>query len=452
MVLGVFLFSGFGCKGLSQEQQQAVAPVTLEYWTVFDDVDALKKQIELFKVSHPYVQVTIRQLRGVDFYNTLVEALADDQGPDIISVSNRSVKSLQSRLAPFPASYTDTTVEVQSGTLGNTTVVNKTTQPGITISQLDRDFVQTVKKDVVLDGKIYGLPLSVDTMAIYYNKDVLDRSGIPEPPKTWEDFQTAVRKITKYDKDNKIIQSGVALGTGQNIAASDDILSILFRQRGLSFTSTDGRPVFNSNTGGGQGQETPAMEVMNFYTDFANPNRDTYSWNAGFKNGLDNFVQGSVGFYLGYSFNYNQIKARAPQLNFSVMPMLQLNNSIVNAANYSVQSVLLKSKNKDIAFDLLHFLTHSSATKQYLLDSGRPSALRSYISDQLQKPELAPFASQLLVADNWYKGENYAAAQAAIQEMIDMWLQVPTALEANQILEWKQNVLNRAVAKITQTL
>ena len=69
---------------------------------------------------------------------------------------------------------------------------------------------------MILDGQIYGLPLSLDTMAIYYNKDLLDRSSVPEPPKTWEEFAVAVKKITKYDKQtNKITQSGAALGAGK---------------------------------------------------------------------------------------------------------------------------------------------------------------------------------------------------------------------------------------------
>lgn len=66
-------------------------------------------------------------------------------------------------------------------------------------------------------------------------------------------------------------------------------------------------------------------------------------------NALDKFVNGSVAFFFGYSYQTCQIiKARAPQLNFSILPMLQLNpEQPVNVANYWVQSVVDKSKHKN---------------------------------------------------------------------------------------------------------
>ena len=44
------LTTGFGCKGLSSQQQQAVRPVALEYWTVYNDVDMLKKFAAEYKI------------------------------------------------------------------------------------------------------------------------------------------------------------------------------------------------------------------------------------------------------------------------------------------------------------------------------------------------------------------------------------------------------------------
>jgi len=64
-------------------------------------------------------------------------------------------------------------------------------------------------------------------MALFYNKDLLDQAGVPEPPKNWEDFQKAVKKLTKFDKKSgKILQSGTSLGTGNNIAGFEDLLYI----------------------------------------------------------------------------------------------------------------------------------------------------------------------------------------------------------------------------------
>ncbi len=451
LIMVFFVTTGLGCKGLSPEQQQATQPVTLEYWTVFDDVDALQSLIDNYKLSRPYLNINLRQLRQDEIYPRLVEALSEDKGPDIVSVSNRDVRAWQTKLAPMPASVRDTTVLTGQGGLKNETVVNTSVRNLMNINQLDREYVQTVGKDAVIGGQIYGLPLSLDTMAIYYNKDLLDRSGVPEPPKNWEEFQEAVKKITRYDKTSgKILQSGTAFGTGNNITGSDDLLYILYRQSGLDFIKNN-NAVFNTVPQGFRGGDTPSMAVLNFYTDYANTTRDTYSWNESMDNSLDRFVSGSVGFFFGYSYHYAQIKARAPQLNFSVVPLLQLNpEKPFNAANYWLQGVTLKSRHQNEAWAFVDYIAHSKATKEYLDKTGRPTALRVYISEQNSKPELAPFVSQVLVADNWYRGGDYKAAAKVVNDMIHEWLLPPS--DPDRVYEIKQEILNRAAAKVNQTM
>lgn len=448
LLTAVMLF-GFGCKGLSTAQKAAISPVSIEYWTVFDDVDALNKEIEAFRIDRPYITVNLKQLRPEEVYPRLVEALAEDKGPDIISIRNRSIGTYLTKLAPMPAGVNDSVLQVTKSALGTDTQVIVGAHPTPTIDQLNSEYVQTVKKDVVKGGKVYGLPLSLDTMAIYYNKDILDKSGVATPPKTWEEFQAAVKKITRYDKQSgKILQSGVALGSGSTVTGVDDIIYILFKQSGVDLVNKNGQATFNAGNNNG---ENPAVSVLNFYTDFANPARDTYTWNDSLGNGLDAFVNGQVGFFIGYSYHLPIIKSRAPQLNLGIMPMLQLDpDNHVNVANYWVQSVVAKSKHQNDAWNLLLYLTHSAATKDYLTTTGRPTALRAYIADQQKNIDLAPFVQDLLVSDNWYRGSNYDAAVTALQSMIKEWANVPAGTD--RVDQYLQNVLDRAASKINQTL
>lgn len=452
-MLGAIAFLGFGCQSTAvQVQQQATRRVSLQMWTVFDDVDALQAAVSTFRASRPYMDITIRQFRPEDLYQNLIEALASDQGPDILSVSNRMLGTYVSKLTPLPATVHDTTVSVQHGQFGDTTVVTPQTLPTVTLDQLQREFVTVVAADAVRNGQIYGLPASLDTMAVYYNKDLLDRAQIPEPPKTWEDFQADVKKLTKYDRaTGKITQAGAALGTGTTVPWSDDVLGILFKQSNVSFVDRNGRAVFNSRPSGNNNGETAAMSVMNFYTDFANPTRDTYTWNDSMGNGLDSFIAGKTAFFFGYSFHNAIIKSRAPQLNYDILPLFQLNpDQPVNAAYYSLETVLSKSKHQNEAWDFIIYLTHSVATKNYLDRTGRPTARRAYISDQQKNLTLSPFVAQLLTATNWYRGSNYDAAAGAVRDLIRDWL-VPSP-DPDKIFEYRQNLLNRAVERVNQTL
>ncbi|OGH90165.1 MAG: hypothetical protein A2537_03695 [Candidatus Magasanikbacteria bacterium RIFOXYD2_FULL_36_9] len=444
-VVTVLTTAGFGCKGLSQEQVQATTPVALEYWTVFDDVDALQKEIAVYRAARPYITVNLRQLRADELYPRLIEALAEDRGPDIISIQNRRLGEFGSKLAPMPASVNDTIVTVTKTTLGTNTAITTQVQPLVNLSQLDSEYIKAVRDDVVRGGQIFGLPLSMDMMAVFYNKDLLDKAGVPEPPKTWEEFQTAAKKITKYDKKTgKITQSGTALGTGNNIAGSDDLLYLLFRQSGVGFVEKNGQAVFNLS-----GQS--AGQIMDFYTDFANPARDTYSWSTDQGDALEAFLNGKVGFFFGYSYHLPTIKARASQFDYRLLPLFQLNpDAPVNVASYWMQSVLAKSKHQNEAWGLINYLTHSKANKNYLDQTGRPTALRAYIVDQKSKPDLAPFIDQILIAENWYRGRDYTAATKAVRDLLTEWLlPAPDPEKADQ---WRQDILNRAATKINQTL
>lgn len=448
---GIFLTLGVGCKGLNTTEQAITQTRELEWWIVYDDYDALQSIVAQYMAERPYLTVTIKQIRPDELYTRLVEALAEDKGPDIVSVRNNDIVGLKTKLDPMPTNFRDATVQVIRGTINTEVVVTPFEKRGLTPTQVGQEYVRAVKNDVVVDGKVYGLPMSLDTMGIFYNKDLLDRAQIAEPPRTWDELQKMMEKLTKFNKDGNIIQSGAALGTGNNIPGFDDILFVLFKQSGLNLVGEDGRPVFNLFSNSDRGNGSASMQVLNYYTDFANKDSKTYSWNEDLGGALDRFSNGSLAFFFGYSYDAPTIRARAPQLNFGVIPMLQLNaDNPVNAANYWVQTVTAKSKNKEAAWSLIDYVAHSGVNKEYLDKANRPSALRMYVSPQLENTELAPFSSQVLVADSWYHGSGYESARRALADMVHEWLQpIP---EDQDVSEWRQKILNRAASKVDQSL
>ncbi len=45
------------------------------------------------------------------------------------------------------------------------------------------------------DGKLYGMQPGANTLAIFYNKDVLSKAGV-KPPTTWDELKTTAKKLT----------------------------------------------------------------------------------------------------------------------------------------------------------------------------------------------------------------------------------------------------------------
>ena len=120
-LLTIFLFTalvsvlGFGCKGLSEEEQASIRPVTLNYWTVFHDVAELQKFADAYKRIRPYVTINIRQIRHSEFDDLFTNALADDIGPDIVSTHVHTLRQYEPRLSPMPAAVNVADVRITGG-------------------------------------------------------------------------------------------------------------------------------------------------------------------------------------------------------------------------------------------------------------------------------------------------------------------------------------------------
>ncbi len=443
---------GFGCKTLTAEQAAAVKPVTLNYWTVFENVDELKRLATEYQAQHPHVTIKIRQVRYDEFDQQFVNALADDVQPDIVSMHTRWLRNYVGRLATMPAQTSIGKLVLKNSITKETEVLFDTfTMP--TVETIKRDYVAAVPEDAIIKNKIYGLPLSVDTLGIYYNKDLLDKAGMPEAPKGWDDFVEAVKKITKVDNEGKIVQSGVSLGTGANIENSFDIVSALIAQNGVTLATPEGVVGFAAGLQKSGGAH-PTIQALNFYTDFARPTKEVYSWNNEQGDAFNAFARGKTGFYLGFAYDYQRIKSRAPDLNFAVLPLFQLNkNAPANVANYWLQSVVKKSKNQNEAWDFIRFISSAENLKKYAAATNIPSPLRVHLKEGQADPILAPFADQLLVAKNWYRGQDVAAAENAFDTMIAALLEpVDPKLTEKQAFDRQTNIINRAAAVTAQSM
>ncbi|MEV0616855.1 sugar ABC transporter substrate-binding protein [Nonomuraea sp. NPDC050404] len=49
-------------------------------------------------------------------------------------------------------------------------------------------------------GKLYGLAPAVNTLSIFYNKEMFRAAGITTPPKTWDDLRANAKRLTTQDR------------------------------------------------------------------------------------------------------------------------------------------------------------------------------------------------------------------------------------------------------------
>lgn len=435
LMLVFILTSGFGCKAqYNPKVKEKMKPITLTYWRVWDENDAFDDIIAKYNALHPFITIKYKKFRIDEYEQALLEAFATDRGPDIFSIHNTWIGKYKDKgmIVPMPASVTMVYPE-EEGALKKEIVPHLRTTKSISLREIKNNFVDVVYDDVVIEAtnkdtgltkeEVFGLPLSVDTLAMFYNKDLINNAGISVPPEYWNrKFQQDVKKLTKQDAKGQIIQAGVSLGGSENIDRFSDILSALMMQNGAEMMGENGIVSFHAVPAAFSSKKyNPGLEALRFYTDFANPAKEVYSWNNSLDNSLDMFVQGKLGIMFGYAYHLPVIKSKNPKLDFSIvgLPQIEGNSKSVNFANYWVESVSNKSKSLDEAWDFIQFETREAQVKTYLEKTKKPTALRSLINEQVDDFDIGIFASQVLTAKSWYRGVNALAAEAFIGDMID---------------------------------
>jgi ABC-type glycerol-3-phosphate transport system substrate-binding protein len=421
--LAVLFFSGCSSKPVAPESR-----VKLEVWGLFDNQTDYEKNFKGYQALNALVgSIQYRKMTPETYRDDIIEALAAGQGPDIILIQNNWLPSFKDKLAPSPAEI-----------LGE--------------QKMKKNFVDVVISDFVDDGKTYAVPLSVDTLALFYNKDFFNEAGIIFPPKNWEEFVGDSKKLTRLDRTGQIIRAGAALGTAQNIYRPADILFNLMMQNGTEMgdPSKDEVTFDSGRTGSATVQGSPGRNALDFFVQFSRRSSPYYSWNANMHNSVDAFAEGKLAMMFGYHYQKEAIIAKSPKLNFDIAPLPQLPDTLpVTYANYWGFAVL-QNKNaggnvpNDIrireAWKLLSFLAtrpDGSAqalavggstkgappadydpTKAYLQNNPAPAARRDLIELQKDDLELGVFAMQNLIAKS-FRQKNPEVIESVTLEMID---------------------------------
>lgn len=372
--------------------------VVLEFWGTFDDRNDFNQVIDNYKRINPTVDIVYRQFSFEDYERNLISAMAAGSGPDIWMMHNTWLPKHKNKITPLPSSF-------RSG-------------EGLTMGlrQFQTEFVDVTVKDLIDGDQIFGLPIYVDTLALYYNKDIFATEGIATPPKTWNEFNDVVQTITKFDNRGNIVRSGGAIGTARNINRSTDILSLLMLQSGVKMV-TDDRTKANFATPV-QGQNVGEI-ALQFYTDFTKPEKKVYTWNDDMFFSIDAFFTGQTAMMFNYSHHIGTLKDKSARFNFAIAPMPQIEGTEnLNYANYWAPTVSKFSQSSTEAWKFLIYLSSSDGVLPYLLATNRPVARRDLVSQQTTDRDLGIFADQNLSATSWYQADN-EAIEAIFADMID---------------------------------
>ena len=170
-------------------------PVNLVIWGLDGDNGLIPAMAQGFDDANDDVTVEFQAIAFDDLVNETLKAVATGNAPDMIAPDMIALDMIAPDMialdnADFAMfSSRGAMLDITDRIAASTVIKPDTYYPGPWAS-------------VMWDGKVFGVPKSTNTIALFYNKDLMAKAGIATPPETWDDLLDAARKLN--DPANKV--------------------------------------------------------------------------------------------------------------------------------------------------------------------------------------------------------------------------------------------------------
>ncbi len=343
------------------------------------------------------IEVEVLAVPRADFATKLASSIAVGQGPDIAYMDQPDV----SRYAAdgLLVDYTDKMSDINVD-----------------------DYYEGAYETNVIDGKLYGLPLNHTTVAIFYNKDLVDG-----PASTWDEWIADSKKVFE-DNNGEVAAFEQMWGGGGG--------AWLFP----AFVHSGGGSMVNEDETAVTFGEQAGVDAVNLILDIYeySPHEIRTASNA--------FMNGLVAYKLSGPWEIGAFDEAG--LNYGVMKIPSKDGGI-QYSNIGGENVVAfkDGQDSDSAWELMKYLTSSDVNSEIVKVTGNyPANKNSDISEYLAHEGYSVFFEQLETAVprpakivNWTKiNDDYigAALDKALVDGEDPATVLKEAQDsANEILE-----------------
>jgi ABC-type glycerol-3-phosphate transport system substrate-binding protein len=350
------------------------------------------------------LRIDDKSLQGVHYvqkdkatYNAeLVNAMASGSGPDLFMLAGDDLYSFRDKILTIP--------------------YNIIPQGSYLASFVDEGTLFLTK-----DGEV-ALPLMLDPLVMYWNRDLFASAGLANPPKFWNDFIDIAPKITSIDVSATVKKSAVSLGEWRNIPNAKAILSSIIMQVGDNIVTAgeNGKAKVVLGQAAENTTRNPTESVLQFYTEFANPTKTSYSWNRSLPNAFDMFTAGDLAAYFGFASEYATIAERNPNLRYSaaVLPQIEGNSTRLTFGKITGLAIPRTSKNVDGALAVARKLTDKDPVALISGALSLPPVRRDVAVDASANASAGVFVESSLIARGWLD-PNQKESSSIFQTMIE---------------------------------
>lgn len=435
LILIIVLISSSCSK---KNSKNSTGTQTLTVWNLGDDESVFDQEITDFQNAHKNIKVNYVKKDSAGYLSDALTQIAAGKGPDVWAIPN-----------DWLPKYHDELVAMPTGKMAN----SKEKKDDLQVYQ--EKYPKVVSQDNIINNQIYGIPLSLDTISLYFNTDVFSTTLdnyrkahsdenttamyniLTQGPKTWDDFVTITKLITQKSGAN-ITQSGAAIGI-PNLDSAVDTLTLIMLQNGAKMTSDDLTSAqFQTAENVFGGQNFPGTHALDFYASFANPNNANYTWNSQLGDAEHAFASGKTAMMFGYSSTKDDLKRINPNLNYQAIPVPQIREtkSPVNYASYDTFTVTRAAKDSNLAWDFVLFVSNSTNANQYSVMTKKDPAISANIDQN----------SPALTAESWYKPD----PDKSDQIFKDMISQVNSGKNSQTAIEYAASQITTLLGQLKQ--
>lgn len=413
-----------GCQSEPPKPQ-----VNLVYYKLYETNSNFQSILEDYQRQNPHINIIYKNFTDAEnYYSTIINEIAEGRGPDIMSVHNTWVAPNIGKLTAAPAE-----------------LINPQDYRNIFLNQAAEDNILEINGS----EQVYGLPLQLDNLALYYNQAHFERS-LPQdgkPGQTWTDIQNQSQVLTNLQGTN-LNKSGIALGQGDGILRSSDIFYQLALQTEANIYNRDLNEASISRS-------SEITDTLDFITSFNDPESTNFSWSDDLQTNekeIGAFLRGDTSMIFGYSFLYNEIlnlqntyqrqnieTIDIADIAITQSPQINPEDPIV-FANYYTEVVSRNSQNPVEAWSLIGYLSSQQVLNQYYNNNFKVSPRRDMIESQRQNRIYTPFVQQAGITTS-LPIIDQEKQKEIIETMIDQYrIQPSTAIrtaenEINQLIQ-----------------
>ncbi len=322
-VISMSLF--FNCGGSKKSNK-----IVIKYmrWANPAEVQSTKELLDLFMKQNPDIEVILGNESWGAYWDKLQTLFASGEGPDVFLLGSYYVvdfykKGILENLQPY---------------------INKDKDID------EKNFFKPPVELYKFNGNLYALPRDINSIVLYYNKDLFDRAGVSYPTANWrwDDLVKAGKQLTQdYNKDGIIDQYGVLISSS---VFETGWGNLFLQSRGQLLNASKTKSMINSPAG---------VKTFQFLYDLEYKYKISPMEKSKASLGDNVFMTGKVAMVYDGSWmigTYKNIKSF--KWDVQVLPKGKIRACIANGVANAINS---RSKNKEAAWKLVKFLSSKEA-------------------------------------------------------------------------------------------